>query len=231
MYNFSIFLENLNDNSYGINNIELKDGVFGKALAEMTGAEVEEIRTKLILLRKKIVLYTVSHDLSDYDYFVRLIRRAHLLNIENIKLCLCTLKNGAGGIEKVLELARAMDIKIVFEPKAEYDFFDHGSYAGIKTPYTGIIYNPLAYLKLGLNPFLKVLYKYRHKNDILFLRVNDGIMHTGKPTLPEEGNGEIKECASALLVRSFKGYFSFTDYLKDKKGEVIERFCQTLTRM
>lgn len=224
MYNYSIELKDLNENNYGINNIELTDGVFGKELADMTGNEVEDIRRNLIETRRKIVLYTVKTPLSDYDRFVLIFRKAHLLNIDNIRLT----SDITDEFGEIAELARAMDIKVIFDITPEFGFDD---YKKIRTKHTGILYDPCAFLKAELNPFLKVLTKSKVKDDIVFLRFNDGLMITAEPTLPEEGNAEVKECASNLIARSYSGYFSITDYLGGRTEEVLSHMAKALCEM
>ena len=96
----------------------------------------------------------------------------------------------------------------------------------------GLIFNPLEYAALKKHPFFHVFYNSKLKSQIKFLRVNDGLFVDGSPTLPGEGNAELKELTSALLARSFKGYFSFESYRKEMDVEscekVIERFKKIL---
>lgn len=232
MYKFSIALQKPTDETYGIANLELCDGFFGKRLADLNGSETEDIRNNLIEKRQRIVLYKTDMPLSDTDAYIRFFRRAHLLQIENVSIDLHTI----GGPEnfpllaEIIDMARGMGIRLVLEPIADCPFLDFDVYKEIASEATGLIFSPIEYLPAGKRPFLQVLYKCKIKDDIVFLRINDGIMHTAEPTPIEEGNAEVKECASNLLVRSFKGYFSITNYCGDIP-DLLRRFTNTLKNL
>lgn len=92
----------------------------------------------------------------------------------------------------------------------------------------GMVFNPLEYAAMKKHPFFHVFYNTRLKPAIRFLRVNDGLFGDGRPTLPGQGNAELKELVSALLARSYKGYFSYVPYMKENGledyEEIIRRF-------
>lgn len=234
MYRFSIRQNGLDNNEFGIENLELKDGAFGKLLCELTPNEIEDIRNHLILSRKRIVLYTVTVPYDRLDLYREIFRRAMLLRIEYIKICLCVLKDNSeetlANLKKIASYAEASGIPVLFEPRAKYPLFSYEWYGRYKNDYTGIVFDPLEYVKAGQNPFLTVLYKNKYRHDVKFLRIHDGLYGSGEPTLPELGNGEIKECASALLAFGFDGYFSLREYGVDLK-ECYEAFLGTLTRL
>lgn len=73
----------------------------------------------------------------------------------------------------------------------------------------GWILDPLGFVRQRLHPFFQVFYHSKLKNDVAMLRIRDGCFEDGVPTLPGEGDGEIKELVSILLARSFRGPFSF----------------------
>jgi len=217
--NCPLSLSSLKD-TYGITNIETDDPLFGTALSELEPDRVEDIRELLIDSMKKIAVHTVRMDLNDYDAYVRAFRNAARLGIENIKICLCTFKGESfeenkdsiiSSLEKIRTAARAFNINILFEPKAKYSFFTNEVYAALRCDNTGIILNPMEYVLAGKGAFLGHLYKYKFKDDIRVIRIND-MKLDGTPVLPEMGNGEIKECISAMLARSYDGYFSFRSY-------------------
>ena len=146
MYRFSICPDKEIAPAFGITNLELKDDCFGLPLAQLNGKRLELIRNKLIADRARIVLYTLSMPLSDYDAYLNAFRAAHLLRIENIKLCLCTLRDAdeatRQNLVRILELGEDAGIRILFEPKAEYDFFTSDTYKKIRSDSTGLIFNP-----------------------------------------------------------------------------------------
>lgn len=92
----------------------------------------------------------------------------------------------------------------------------------------GMVFNPLEYAAMKKHPFFHVFYNTRLKPAIRFLRINDGLFEDGRPTLPGQGNAELKELVSALLARSYKGYFSYVPYMKENGledyEEIIRRF-------
>ncbi|HAZ18694.1 MAG TPA: hypothetical protein DCY74_02415 [Clostridiales bacterium] len=234
MYHFSIRQNNLEPNAFGLDNIELKDGVFGKPLYELTGAEIEDIRNRLILERKRIVLYTVAVPYDRIELYREVFRKAMLLRIEHIKICLCTLADTGEetiqNLRAVLSHAEACGIPILFEPREKHPLFTYEWYGKIRTEWTGIVFDPLEYVKKKENPFLKVLYKNKYRHDVKVLRIHDGLYEGGVPTLPERGNGEIKECTSALLAFGFDGYFSLREYGVDLQ-EAYRAFLHMLTQM
>lgn len=217
----------------GIKNIELKDGAFGKPLAELSPSALENMRCALIDHLERIVLYTVNTPLAEVEAYKKIFRNASFLGITHLKICLCTVNEGKNlaALSEPLRMAEAYGIKLVFEPGGKYAFFDEAMYASVRTPDTGIIFNPYRYVCVQKNPFLKVLYKSKWKDEIAFLRVTDGLYDSGEPCPIETGNGEIKECVSILLARSFQGYFSFVPYLEAPIEETISRFQAMLTAL
>ena len=57
MFKFSIALNENNGETYGIKNLEIKDGFYGEALSKLSPAKLENIRCHLIKTLSKIVLY------------------------------------------------------------------------------------------------------------------------------------------------------------------------------
>lgn len=214
MFKYSITLDSINSEAYGIPNIELTDGVFGKPLYLLNGEETEEIRNLLIHRRQRIVLYAVDmplENLSDYAVFFR---RAHLLGIENVKLCTPFSEKDMENLSAVREMARAMGMRLLFEPTKENGMtFD--AYKEMKAPGTGLILNPVEFIRQGKMTFRGNFYKAKVKDDVRFVRMTDGIMGTDTLVPLEEGNSEVKECLSVLLARSYDGYISVSDYYGD----------------
>ncbi len=60
MFKYSIALQNKDEETYGIDNLELCDGVFGKPLYLLSWEEIEEIRNALIAKRQRIVLLILA---------------------------------------------------------------------------------------------------------------------------------------------------------------------------
>ena len=143
MYNFSIEIGKNNNDSLGIKNIEVIDGHFGPCLAAMSPAEVEDIRCSLIKSLNKIVVYTAFDSVKNYDSYVKFFRNAHLIGVENVKLDYSAI-DGASNEEilKVVKIAAAFSIKVLFELEAEsFEKFGFDQYKEIKSEDTGLIFN------------------------------------------------------------------------------------------
>lgn len=247
MYNFSMMLDDnthksIEDkimvfNNYLINNIEINDYINNKSIIELSGQEIEGIRNLLIKYNKKIVLLGCNRDICDYEYYKAVFKRAYTLGVENIKVGF-NFNESKKCLEFLLKLGENYGIGVLIENNSciysthDVEFTKLCKEWGIDKGNIGIIFNPLEYVKLKKHPFFHVFYNSKLKSNILFFRITDGLYKDGSPALPGEGNGEIKEMASALLARGFKGYFSFTPYLKDIDIlDVIERFKAMLTEI
>ena len=232
MYNFSIEIGKNNADSLGIKNIEVLDGHYGAPLSKMSPAEVEDVRTSLIKSLDKIVVYTAYESVKEYDSYVQFFRNAHLIGVENVKLDLAAIKGATD--EEILEIVKigaAFSIKVLLDIE-EFENYGLEWYMSIKNDNSGIIYNPNALAKIGKGAFLQNLYKAKFKDDIVLVRVCDMIFEGQKPVLPEKGNAEIKEVASCLLARSYKGYFSFTKYGENiSVPDVVAAFTNALCNM
>lgn len=203
-----------NGDTLGIRNIEIDNTYFGKGLEAMSGAELVAARESLIDGVEYIVLYTAEAGMSDKEC-EELFVNARALNVENISF------KGApeSGWEYAKKLARACKITLLFETYQGYDFAE---YAALRDENTGIIYNPLEYVKGGKGAYFAALYKNKFKNDVKILRINDGVIGAEKPCLPEHGNAEVRECVSTLLSRCYEGYFSVCAVEGDLSGALAE---------
>jgi sugar phosphate isomerase/epimerase len=214
---------------FQINNLEVDDCMDGKSLADLCGRELEGYRRLLIEHNKKIVLLDSSIPAGDTGKYAMLFRKAHLLGVENIKARLdgsCTSDEQAAAVSEMLKTGKSYGIGVVFENNrsSPAEGIDNLAvlFKKLEGVHPGIIFNPLEYAALKKHPFFHAFYNTRLKPDIKFLRINDGLFENGHATLPGEGNAELKELASALLVRSFKGYFSLAPYL-DKNSDDTHR--------
>jgi len=145
----------------------------------------------------------------------------------------------AGNLARIAAVGKSYGIRVLCENKsgtpAAFDKDITIIFRSVNNEYLGLIFNPLEFVKLKSHPFFHVFYNSKLKNHIHFLRVNDGLYADNSAVMPAEGNGEIKEMASILLARGFKGYFSFTPYLEnmdmEKYREVMDRFKKLLMSM
>ena len=226
MFDYSIKLNSKSDSTYGINNLELVDGFYGKSLADMNGYEVEEIRCSLIDAHQKIVLYTAQFDIHEFEKYTKLFRYAHLLGIKNVLIPSKYLGSPCDieAIKKNAKVAVAFDIRILFEIENDVADFRIDQYLLIKEPNIGFVFNPAEFSKMNMAPYSGVLHasKLRRK-DVYFLRINDIDKFTGEPKLPDEGTVELKENLSAIVTRKEPCYFAYSDYMGGNLPEVMKR--------
>lgn len=214
-----------------IPNLEIDDDAGGQPIAELTGAELERCRSLLIEHHKKIVLLNGSKPAADYDYYKKLLAKALQLQAEHIKIPAIGLEaDGEAETEalcRLVQAAKAYGIGLVVENDSRTILSDDRGmtafYGRMKDVNTGIVFNPLEFVRRKVHPFFHAYYSSKLKGDILFLRVNDGLFADGSPVLPGQGNAEVKELTSILLKRSYKGYFSFTPYMEGKTDEADYR--------
>lgn len=203
-----------NGDTLGIRNIEINNTYFGKGIEAMSGAELVAARESLIDGLEYIVLYTAEAGMSDKaceELFVN----ARALNVENISF----RGAPASGWDYVKKLARACNIRLLFET---YKGFDFTEYASLRDENTGIIYNPLEYVREGRGAYFAALYKNKFKDDVRILRINDGVIGAEGACLPEHGNAEVRECVSTLLSRCYEGWFSVCAVDGDLSGALEE---------
>lgn len=198
--------------------VEISDIVEKQFLGDMDGDKIESMRNLLIDYGKTISIVAYTGAASDKERFKALLRTAHLLRVKAIKV----KYDGYASVEAFLAdlnplaaYASCYGIEIcventhdsVLSKNADMEKLIKASNGNIK-----VIFNPLEFAYMRSHPFFHEFYGSKLKNHIACLRVNDGLFCDRKPTLPGQGNAEIKELASILLSRSFDGYFSFTDY-------------------
>ena len=226
MYRFSIASRNP---SHGISNLELQDGCFGQPLAQMNGAQVEEVRNELISSLARVVLYAVDMPVTETQNYIRFFRNAHLINAENILLTGAAIEKATDAdIQSIIRMGEAFSIRVLFRPEPAFSL---ERYTAIRGPWTGLYYDPLEFVKQTVNPYRDVIYKNKCKDDIYFLRVCDMVFDSLEPVLPEHGNAQIKECAATLLTRHYSGYFSFRPYGDLALEDVILAFCNALCNL
>jgi len=226
-----------------IGNMEINDELDGNCIADFTGEQIENFRNLMIRNNKKIVLLNCSKPVTEQEYYKKILRKGHLLGVENINVMIGSNDKPdeafVDGLKAVCKIGAAYGIRILLENSSRTfmstDKAISQVYEKVRNQYSGLIYNPLEYARLKSHPFFHMFYNSRLKNDIRFLRVNDGLFLDGNPVLPAKGNAEIKELASILLARGFKGYFSFITYFKKTDFiiyvEVIENFKRLLMEM
>ena len=198
--------------------VELSDFVENTFLGDLDGDTIEMMRNLLIDYGKMISLITYTGAIADRERFRKLLRNAHLLGAKAIKVSCDGYDTVADAVADITECAldaKCYGIRLCVENR--YDSLlsrNKDMEALVKGAGDNVytIFNPLCYAYMRAHPFFHEFYNSKLKNNITFLRVNDGLFCERKPELPGRGNAEIKELASILLSRSFDGYFSFTDY-------------------
>ncbi|MDF2714802.1 MAG: hypothetical protein K0R28_1727 [Paenibacillus sp.] len=226
-----------------IPNMEINDDVGGKLIAELTGGELETYRNMLIEHHKKIVLLNGSKPAADFGYYKKLFAKALLLQAENVKVTVSGHEAEAEAeieaLRRLVHAAKAYGIGLVIENDSRSPYSDDRSmtalYSRIKDDNTAIVFNPLEFVRTKAHPFFHIYYNSKLKGYVRFLRVNDGLYKDGTAVLPGEGNAEVKELASILLKRSYKGYFSFTPYMAEtdlsRYRHMLDRFKKMLKEL
>ena len=198
--------------------VEISDCMETVFVGDMDGETIESMRNLLIDYGKIISLITYTGKIADQPRFRKLLRNAHLLGAKAIKVS-CeeyeTFEAALADLTECAQDAKCYGIRLCVENRhdsvlarnKDMELLVKGAGENVYT-----IFNPLCYAYMRAHPFFHEFYNSKLKNNITFLRVNDGLFCERKPALPGQGNAEIKELASILLSRSFAGYFSFTDY-------------------
>lgn len=210
----------------GINNIEIGEKLSGSNLWELSGAELEAIRDAFIDSGKKIVLITLESAL-DFESKKKFFRAAHLLMAENIKVKISDDMEAISSNKETFKIASSFGIRPLIENNAQSILktdIDMLNFWSKNEGYElGFIYNPFEFVKLSHHPFFHMFYTSHLKNDIVFLRLNDGL-YSGDMTPLANGNCEIKELISILIARTYKGYFSIGDYRAAGLKATIDEF-------
>ena len=216
--------------SLGINDIVL-DSFGGKGLESCSGDELEDIRCALIDSNKTIVLLNTRLPLSDTAAYNTLFRKAHLLNVQNIGISLCTLTE-APEVSYLVKMAAAWNLGIVFENAPDSFFRDDPSMTAFLKPLeyaAAVSFAPAGFVALEKHPFFHVFYGSKLKNHIRFLKLEDTLYSTGESMPLGGGNGEIKELISILLSRSYEGWFTLTPSLDGTSEGMKHSLCQYKT--
>ena len=207
--------------------VELSDFIDNAFLGDADGDTIETMRNLLIDYGKTISLITYSGKISDRERFCKLLRNAHLLGAKAIKIS-CdgydTVEDAAEDVAECAQDAKCYGILLCAENRHDSILSRNKDMEALvkgagDNVYT--IFNPLCYAYMRAHPFFHEFYGSKLKNNITFLRINDGLFCERRPELPGRGNAEIKELASILLSRSFDGFFSFTDYFGQMSREEL----------
>jgi len=209
---------------------ELSDVIENVFVGDMDGNTIEDMRNLLIDYGKTVSLLTYTGEISDRERFRKLLRNAHFLGVKAIKIS-CdgydTVEAAAVDVAECALDAKCYGIKVCAENRHDSILSRNKDMEQlVKTAGENVatIFNPLCYAYMRAHPFFHEFYGSKLKNNIAFLRVNDGLFCERKPALPGQGNAEIKELASILLSRSFDGCFSFTDYFGGMDLEALREY-------
>lgn len=210
--------------------VEISDVAENRFLGDLDGDTVETMRGQLIDYGKIISLITYTGSISDRDGFRALLRSAHLLGAKAIKVS-CneydTVQAAVADLAECAQDAKCYGIRLCVENRHD-SVLSRNKDMELLVKSAGdnvyTIFNPLCYAYMRAHPFFHEFYGSRLKNNVAFLRVNDGLFCERKPMLPGKGNAEIKELASILLSRSFDGWFSFSDYFGGMREDDLLRY-------
>ena len=214
--------------SLGIHNMEAGDRFDGVRLDEMTGAELERIRSLLIDYNMRIVLLTTAIPASDREALNRLFRRALQLDVEAVKLV-----PGKGEVAAFARrLADSYSIALCVENAADGAYPDEVKLLeAVRELGAQVIFNPLEIVRTERHPFFHAYYNSKIKNDIRFLRICDGLYREHTPVRLGHGCAEVKELTSIMMCRSYKGYFSFIPYMPEMDLEAYRDCVETFKNL
>ena len=213
--------------------VEISDCIENVFVGDMDGETIESMRNLLIDYGKIISLVTYTGKIADQPRFRKLLRNAHLLGAKAIKVS-CeeyeTVEVALADLTECAQDAKCYGIRLCVENRHDSVLARNKDMERLvkgagENVYT--IFNPLSYAYMRAHPFFHEFYNSKLKNNITFLRVNDGLFCERKPALPGQGNAEIKELASILLARSFDGFFSFTDYFGQMNEAALLEYIAT----
>jgi len=213
--------------------VEISDRTDGAFLGDLDGDAVENMRNLLIDYGKTVSLVTYTGRIADRERFCKLLRTAHFLGVKAIKVSCDDYETVPAAVADVTECAldaKCYGIRLCVENRHDSllsrnaDMEELVKNAGDNV---AVIFNPLCYAYMRAHPFFHEFYGSKLKNKIAFLRINDGLFCERKPTLPGQGNAEIKELASILLARSFDGCFSFSDYFGAMEEQDLQVYIKT----
>ena len=193
----------------GIHNLELTDLIDGLYLDQMTGAELERVRSLLIDWNVRVVLLHTSIPAGDHERLKLLFRKALQLDVEAVQMDVSEGDDTA----YAARLAESYGMPLYVENQFGGTFCDETKLLkAVRERGMKVIFNPLEFVKYDRHPFFHAFYNSKIKNDIGFLRINDGLFVTHEPMPLGHGCAEVKELTSILISRSFDGYFSFVSY-------------------
>ena len=214
--------------SLGIHNLETGDRFDGVRLDDMTGAELERIRSLLIDYNMRIVLLTTAIPAGDREARKRLFRRALQLDVEAI----CLDLSAGGDADFTQRLADSYSMALCVENRADGAYPDEVRLLEVVREHGAkVIFNPLEIVKTERHPFFHAYYNSKIKNDIRFLRICDGLYREHTPVRLGHGCAEVKELTSILLCRVYDGYFSFIPYLPEMDLEAYRDCVETFKNL
>jgi sugar phosphate isomerase/epimerase len=91
------------------------------------------------------------------------------------------------------------------------------------TAWPGVAFDPAGFVAAREHPFLTSFKPRRFKPSVYLLRISDALFENGARVEVGQGNAETKELVSALLARSFAGFFSAWSYAPGASIGQIER--------
>lgn len=93
------------------------------------------------------------------------------------------------------------------------------------TRWLGVAFDPVGFVALREHPFLVSFKPSRFKVCVDLLRISDALFENGTRVEVSQGNAEITELVSALLARSFQGFFSVSSHVPGASlGQIEEAF-------
>jgi len=186
---------------YGIGNLELCSEMGGSKFTDIPLNEIKEI-----VLENKLHIPALnfnSKDDTDEETLRAIFDKCSALMIRKV------ITGGNDSLNRALKLGGLYGIEVGFENNAGTDLNDP---AAIDAFYSGggrafMAFNPGNFAAIRNHPYFGVFYAGKCKKHIAFLRIVEKL-YTGEEAPLFCGHSEIKELISALIARSFNGYFT-----------------------
>jgi sugar phosphate isomerase/epimerase len=203
----------------GVARVELREDLSAPAPRAL-----EAMRRQLILANVRVALLasTVPADgPGGVAAYRTILRQAALLGADLVAVPAGALGRpdaagaaAADALRAVCRMGRALGIRVCLENAAAGPLATaaglEAAFAALAPEAPGWILDPRAFAAQRAHPFFHAFYHSHLKNAVAALRVRDGLFGSGTPALPGQGDAEVKELASILLARSFRGPFLFT---------------------
>lgn len=164
----------------------------GISAVELTPEELDDYEEFVVRGRIKVVAIRSDRDDREIDELA-----------DGLAVPIVMPVRDREGLDCALRVARRGDAPVLVEntgaPSAFYEKLPHDHPNDPR-----LAFNPAGFAAAGEKPFLEIFYRGKLRKQIEHFYIADGDW-AGNPTMPGQGNGEVKEIISMLRCRSYSG--------------------------